>query len=209
MPSMPPGVVQTSPPGRFDQYLGLDQPAGLDPAQLRVAGHLDVRAVRAGHRHRIGARRMCASTRSLSASTALVVGAHRLAHDLRRDPDHMGVADLAGLDQIDQLPAAADLALLGLEAGDRHLGYPTPPPVPGAGSRRGTGAVAQTPPARSSAAGGTALACRREQAGGDRAGVQIGDHGDPLLRPERQAGLDGVASTGTQLWVEGEGFELG
>jgi len=51
-----------------------------------------------------------------------VIGAHALLHDFRSYADHVGIADLAPLDDADDITAHAELSLKRLHAEDSRVG---------------------------------------------------------------------------------------
>ena len=129
------------------------------------------------------------------------VRAHALAHDLRRDVDHVGVAHVAAVDNVGHLHAGVKFVGLHLHGKDGdlrglHVG------------EDGSGHVRER--ARSQVfkdegvPGAAALGQLRGDCGGDGLGGAVGDEGDLLGRVDAKAGGDGGARAGDEFGGVGE-----
>ena len=122
---------------------------------------------------------------------AAVVGAHALAHDARRDADHVRVADPPALDDADDRAPRVELALRAAgRRGCRRRRARARPALPAA---RWSSAAAASASIDRQVATAPALAERLLEAGGDLRARPVGDQRHALAGLDRQAGLDGIA----------------
>ena len=122
-----------------------------------------------------------------------VVGAHALLHDFWSDADHVGVADVAALDDRDDIFAGAEFAFLRLHAEDAGIGAAEGVEdwLWGAGDRARREIFEEE-----TFADGAALIQSSGQAGGYGLAGAIGDQGNAFAGLDRETGFDGVAGAG-------------
>ena len=184
---------------------GRDDAGRLEPLDRRVEGRLEARARRRG-RHDL--RRLLRALEDAAGDRVdlVEVGAHRLGHDAVRDRDHVGVADLAAVDDLRQRAAERELALFGLAGVDRDVGALEGRPDRGRELEHGPRAVVLHDVGLARRAD---LAHLVGEARGDLLGLPIGDDRDTLGRQDPQARPDGVAGAGDQvLGVGSQGSRL-
>ena len=124
------------------------------------------------------------------------VGAHALAHDLRRDVDHVGVAHVAAVDDVGHLHARVELVGLHLDGEDGDLrGFHVGEDGGGHVDERARGQVFE----HEGVPGAAALGQLRAEGGGDGLGGAVGDERDLFGGLDAQAGGDGRARAGNEF----------
>ncbi len=124
------------------------------------------------------------------------VGAHALAHDFRRDVDHVSVAHVAAVDDVGHLHAGVELVGLHLHGEDGDLrGFHVGEDGGGHVGERTRGEVFKN----ECVPGAPALGELRGEGCGDGLGDAVGDERDLLVRRDAQAGGDGGAGAGDEL----------
>ena len=124
------------------------------------------------------------------------VGAHALAHDLRRDVDHVGVAHVAAIDDVGHLHAGVELVGLHLDGEDGDLrGFHVGEDGGGHIGERARGQIFED----EGVPGAAALGQLRGERGGDGLGGAVGDERDLFARIDAQAGGDGRARAGNEF----------
>ena len=173
----------------------VDQAARFHPGQRGVEGRGQPGTPCGFDAQPLGARHPLAEALAQLIDQA-VVGAHPLFHDLRRDPDHVRVADRAALDDRHDRHAGAELALLGLDAQDAGVG---PLEHREHGGRRGRhrprGHLLDQHPFVPRAH----LVEHRGDARRHFRARLVGDQRDPLAALDGEADLDGVARARRQF----------
>src|SRR5271165_1045574 len=107
--------------GEIGPIAWADQAAGLYPVEAAIEMGGDVGAGFGFYRERFGAEHAVAEFVAKFVNLQ-VIGAHALLHDFRSDADHVGVADLAALDDFDDGHAGAEFAGLRGHAQDADVG---------------------------------------------------------------------------------------
>ena len=182
-----PGEVKHSPPGRLPHFSGRDDAGGLEPlvAGIHLGG--DVGSGGGGGADAGGAANAIEHLLP-EAVDQVEVGAHALAHDLRRDVDHVGVAHVAAVDDVGHLHARVEFVGLDLDGEDRDLrGLHVGEDGGGHVDERARGQVFEDEGIPRAAA----LGQLRGQGSGNRLRGTVGDQRDLLRRLDAQAGGNG------------------
>ena len=108
--------------GEIGPVARADEAAGLDPVEAAIEVGVDGCAGFGANGERLRAEHAFAEFVA-EAIDHFVVGAHALLHDLRSDADHVGVANLAALDDFDDGHAGAEFAGLRGHGHDADVGF--------------------------------------------------------------------------------------
>src|SRR5579859_3518776 len=107
--------------GQIGPIAWTDQATGLDPIEAAIEMRGEFGACFGFYRKRLGAQHTLTKLVAEPIHET-IVGAHSLLHDFRRDADHVRVANLATLDNLDDRHARAELAGLRGHAQDADIG---------------------------------------------------------------------------------------
>src|SRR5713226_8486696 len=107
--------------GEIGPVARADEAAGLDPVEAAIEMGGEFSAGFGLYGERFGAQHAFAELVAEAIDHA-VIGAHALPHDFGRDTDHVGVADLAALDDFDDGHAGGEFAGLRVHAEDAYVG---------------------------------------------------------------------------------------
>ena len=134
------------------------------------------------------------------AVDGVVVGAHAITHDFRRDVDHVGVAHAAAIDDVGHLHARVQFVGLDLDGEDGDGGgFHVFEDCGGHVSKRARREVFED----EGVEGAAALFQLRSDGGGDGLGDAVGDERDLLVGLDAEAGEDGGAGAGDEFSGEG------
>ena len=196
VPSTEAGVVKASPAGRFDQYLRVDEAARLDPRQGGVEGCGEIGAGCRPHRQASRPGHPIAQLLT-EAIDAVIVGAHALAHDPRRHPNHVRVANPPSFDDTNDRPPRCQFSFLRLYTEDARVGLLQGRQDLTRCFHERSGGQRLNREARRH---GAALAERPRQARRDLTARPVGDERHPLTRLDRKTRVDGITRARQQIW---------